>query len=94
MGKAVIKKRVKQVNKLEELPEELRNFIDGIMIKENETPAPNRRPRKKKEVVVREDPRKKLVNTRVKTKNFSTIKIEFPSRVLSRIKKLLRYGAE
>lgn len=70
MGKAVIKKRVKQVNKLEELPEELRNFIDGIMIKENETPAPNRRPRKKKEVVVREDPRKKLVNTRVKTKYY------------------------
>ena len=65
MGKTGIKKRVKQVNKLDELPEDLRNFIDGIMIKESEVQVPNRRPRKKKEVVVREDPRKKLVNSRV-----------------------------
>ena len=65
MGKTGIKKRVKQVNKLDELPEDLRNFIDGIMIKETEMQVPNRRPRKKKEVVVREDPRKKLVNSRV-----------------------------
>lgn len=59
------KKRAKQVNRLDELPEDLRNFIDGIMIKETEAQVPNRRPRKKKEVVVREDPRKKLVNSRV-----------------------------
>ena len=65
MGKTGIKKRVKQVNKLDELPEDLRNFIDGIMIKETEMQVPNRRPRKKKEVVVREDPRKKLINSRV-----------------------------
>ena len=65
MGKTGIKKRVKQVNKLDELPEDLRNFIDGIKIKETEVQVPNRRPRKKKEVVVREDPRKKLVNSRV-----------------------------
>ena len=65
MGKTGIKKRVKQVTRLDELPEDLRNFIDGIMIKETEMQVPNRRPRKKKEVVVREDPRKKLVNSRV-----------------------------
>ena len=65
MGKTGIKKKIKQVNKFDELPEDLRNFIDGIMIKESENPLPNRRPRKKKDVVVREDPRKKLVNTRV-----------------------------
>ena len=68
MGKTGIKKRVKQVNKLDELPEDLRNFIDGIKIEETEVQVPNRRPRKNKEVVVREDPRKKLVNSRVKFK--------------------------
>ena len=65
MGKTGPKKRGKQVNILDELPEDLRNFIDGIMIKESEVQVPKRRPRKKKEVVVREDPRKKLVNSRV-----------------------------
>ena len=65
MGKTGIKKRVKQVTRLDELPEDLRNFIDGIMIKETEMQVPNRRPRKKKEVVVWDDPRKKLINSRV-----------------------------
>ena len=69
MGKTGPKKRGKQVNILDELPEDLRNFIDGIMIKETEVQVPKRRPRKKKEVVVREDPRKKLVNSRVLNKN-------------------------
>ena len=65
MGKTGIKKRAKQVNKLDELPDDLRNFIEGIAIKETEVQAPKFRPRKKKEIVVREDPRKKLVNSRV-----------------------------
>ena len=65
MGKTAIKKRAKQVNKLDELPDDLRNFIEGIAIKESEVQAPKFRPRKKKEMVVREDPRKKLVNSRV-----------------------------
>ena len=65
MGKTGIKKRAKQINKLDELPDDLRNFIDGIKIKETEVQVPKFRPRKKKEMVVREDPRKKLVNTRV-----------------------------
>ena len=65
MGKTGIKKRAKQVNKLDELPDDLRNFIEGIAIKETEVQVPKFRPRKKKEIVVREDPRKKLVNSRV-----------------------------
>ena len=65
MGKTAIKKRAKQVNKLDELPDDLRNFIEGIAIKESEVQVPKFRPRKKKEMVVREDPRKKLVNSRV-----------------------------
>ena len=65
MGKTGIKKRAKQVNKLDELPDDLRNFIEGIAIKETEVQVPKFRPRKKKEMVVREDPRKKLVNSRV-----------------------------
>ena len=65
MGKTGIKKRAKQVNKLDELPDDLRNFIEGIAIKETEVQVPKFRPRKKKELVVREDPRKKLVNSRV-----------------------------
>ena len=65
MGKTAIKKRAKQVNKLDELPDDLRNFIEGIAIKETEVQVPKFRPRKKKEMVVREDPRKKLVNSRV-----------------------------
>lgn len=65
MGKKGNKKKVK-VNKLDELPEDLRKFIDGIIIKDTTVDqVPKRIPRKKKEVVVWDDPRKKLINSRV-----------------------------
>lgn len=64
MGQTKKKKRAKQqYNPAEELPENLRNFIDSVSIKPDENVVAQKKPKKQKEI--KEDPVSKLTNRKV-----------------------------
>ena len=64
MGQTKKKKRAKQqYNPAEEIPENLRNFIDSVSIKPDENVVAQKKPKKQKEI--KEDPVSKLTNRKV-----------------------------
>lgn len=64
MGQTKKKKRAKQqYNPADEIPENLRNFIDSVSIKPDENPVAQKKPKKQKEI--KEDPVSKLTNRKV-----------------------------
>ena len=65
MGPVKKKKRAKQgqYNPSDEIPENLKNFIDSVSIKPEENPVAQKKPKKQKEM--KEDPVSKLSNRKV-----------------------------
>ena len=64
MGQTKKKKRAKQqYNPADEIPENLKNFIDSVSIKPDENAIVQKKPKKQKEI--KEDPVSKLTNRKV-----------------------------
>lgn len=64
MGQTKKKKRTKQqYNPADEIPENLKNFIDSVSIKPDENAVVQKKPKKQKEI--KEDPVSKLTNRKV-----------------------------
>ena len=67
MGQTKKKKRAKQQhNPADEIPENLKNFIDSVSIKPDENAVVQKKPKKQKEI--KEDPVSKLTNRKVCTR--------------------------